>query len=96
MSAVSVGLNGSDVGDYVLNYINGRAIQGGRLFSLHGAASYRGKLLNLPTVVRLNVRNLLETKYVTTGVVKLLDGSIRNLHAYGDPLNVSLTTTVEF
>ncbi|MFO1447331.1 MAG: hypothetical protein U1F61_04055 [Opitutaceae bacterium] len=92
----SVGLNGSYVGDYVLNYVDGKAIRGGRQFNLHSTASYRRKVLNRPMVFRLNLKNLLETEYLTMGAVRLQDGSIRKLHAYGDPFNVSLTTTIEF
>lgn len=92
----SLGLNGAYQGDYVLNYINNVAIKGGKLFSLHGTASYRRRILDLPTVFRLNVRNLVRTDYVTMGAVRLSNGTIRNLHAYGDPRSATLTATVEF
>src|SRR5688572_5816448 len=95
-SDFSVGINGSYQGDYVLNYINNAPIKGGKLFGLHGTASYRRRFFNHPTVFRLNLRNIVRTDYITVGAVKLIDGSIRNLHAYGDARSVTLTATVEF
>ena len=90
------GLNGNFTSGYILNYIDGQGIRGGKLFTLHGTASYRAELWRRSVVFRLNLRNLIETEYVTMGVVKLLNGSLRNLHAYGDPRAVTLTATVDF
>ena len=72
------------------------AIKGGKLFSLHGTASYRRRIMAFPTVFRLNLRNLVKTDYVTMGAVRLSNGTIRHLHAYGDPRSATLTATVEF
>jgi hypothetical protein len=93
---LSVGLNGNYIGDYTFNYINGAAIRGGRLFTLNGSMSYRLRVLARPTVLRLNVRNLNETDYVTTNAVQLSDGSVRHIHAYGEPRTFTFTATMDF
>jgi outer membrane receptor protein involved in Fe transport len=96
LEGLSVGLNGSYLGDYVFNYIDNREIRGGRLLGLHGTAGYRHRIGKLPTTFRLNVRNLVESERVTAGAVKLADGSLRRVHEYGEPRTWSLTATVEF
>ena len=97
LKGLSMGLNGTYASEYILNYIDNAPIEGGKQFAMHASAGYRAKLFDRPVTLRLNVRNaFFQTHYQTTGVVKLINGSLRNIHSYGTPRTYLLTATYDF
>lgn len=91
---VSVGFNGSYEGGYVLSYFKNQAVRGGELLTLNATASYARKIFERPVTFRFNVQNLLETEYITAGLVPLSNGSYARRTVYGSPLTFSLSASV--
>jgi outer membrane receptor protein involved in Fe transport len=94
LRGVSLGVNGAYEGGYVLSYFKNQPVRGGQLLSLNGTAAYSHKLFDRAVTYRLNVQNLLETEYLTAGLVPTSNGSYVRRTVYGSPLSVTLTANI--
>lgn len=96
LKSLSLGVNGNYTGDYILGYVGTTPVRGGKQLVTNATAGYRVSLAGYPVMLRLNIRNLLESEHLTTGVVTLSGGGIRSVHSYGEPRSFLLTATTEF
>jgi outer membrane receptor protein involved in Fe transport len=96
LAGFALGLNGSYSDDYLFAYINNVPVRGGKSMTMNGTASYATKVFRHPVTFQLNVRNLIESNYLTVGVVQAAGGVIRHINTYGDPRSFLLTATTTF